>query len=104
MLRSITITALIMIGLFASGRAAGVTEPFLIRHVVLAGASGPAYYSVLEQGYRFVGGLSQANGTIGSAQIAAVDGGDAEGELSMSSLEETTEPALTGAEGDSTTR
>ena len=58
MLRSILIAAIITTGLAATIGAAGTAEPLVIRPVVLAGGSGPAYYSVIEQGYRLVGGLA----------------------------------------------
>ncbi|UIJ72292.1 hypothetical protein [Aurantimonas sp. HBX-1] len=52
MLRSSVIAAT----LIYSCLPAGHQEPLLVRTVTLGGVTGPAYYSRLEQGYRFVGG------------------------------------------------
>ena len=88
MLRSMTITALILAGLFATGPAAGLSEPLLIRSVVLAGASGPAYYSVIEQGYRFLGGPGNAGKAVATVDHATAGRGRSNGEIALSSLDD----------------
>ena len=52
MLRSSVIAAALIYSCLPAGEA----EPLLIRTVTLGGVTGAAYYSGLEQGYRFVGG------------------------------------------------
>jgi hypothetical protein len=62
MLRSSVIAAT----LIYSSLPAGNADPLLIRTVTLGGVTGPAYYSRLEQGYRFVGGRSDRSSDDGA--------------------------------------
>ena len=87
MLRSIQIAALILLGLFATGRAAGVSEPLLIRSVVLSGTSGPAYYSVIEQGYRFINGVATVRNPGTPSRYAEADGGRPNDPIDVLSLD-----------------
>ncbi|MEX6508117.1 hypothetical protein [Jiella sp. M17.18] len=52
MLRSLVIAAALLV----SAGPVGSRQPLTIRTVTMAGLTGPAYYSAVEQGYRFVGG------------------------------------------------
>ena len=73
MLRSLVIAAAVLL----SAMPAGIADPLLIRVVTMAGATGPAYYSTVEQGYRFVGG-----------SMATADAGRAAASVEMSSLDD----------------
>ncbi|MBB4003321.1 hypothetical protein [Aurantimonas endophytica] len=85
MLRSSVIAAT----LIYSCLPAGNTEPLLVRTVTLGGVTGAAYYSRLEQGYRFVGGRPPVD-AIPSEPIA----------LSSLETEETPEDAVPGMEAE----
>ena len=87
MLRSIQIAAFLLVGLFATGRAAGVSEPMLIRSVVLSGATGSAYYSVIEQGYRFINGVATARSPGAPSHYAEGDAGRSNAPIDVSSLD-----------------
>lgn len=88
MLRSFVIAALTVVGLFATERVAGVSEPLLIRSVILSGHSGPAYYSVIEQGYRFVGDRAKAPISVASSRGAVMPATSVRREIAISSLEQ----------------
>lgn len=84
MLRSSVIAAT----LIYSCLPAGDSEPLLVRTVTLGGVTGAAYYSSLEQGYRFIGGRPE---------------GFSDGQpIALSSLEPavSAEDAITGMEAD----
>lgn len=69
MLRSILIAA----GILASTMPLGPSQPVMIRSVTIGEASGPAYYSLIEQGYRFVGGSGESredSGLLASVELA----------------------------------
>ncbi|MCB8839135.1 hypothetical protein [Aurantimonas sp. VKM B-3413] len=71
MLRSLVIAAAVL----SLAVPAGTAEPLLIRVVTMAGATGPAYYSAVEQGYRFIGGSMATAGAVeaGSVEMSALD-------------------------------
>ena len=70
MLRSSVIAATLIYSCLPAGNA----EPLLIRTVTLGGVTGAAYYSGLEQGYRFVGGRpAQSVDDDASIAVTALD-------------------------------
>ena len=56
MLRSVLIAA----GVITYAMPVGNTETLTTRVVTIDGVTGPAYYSAIENGYRFVGGRDLA--------------------------------------------
>ncbi|MEC5322707.1 MULTISPECIES: hypothetical protein [unclassified Aurantimonas] len=67
MLRSFVIAAVLL----AWTGSAGSGDPVMIRTVTMNGIVGTAYYSTVEQGYRFIGG-SPRNGLVAADAPIAV--------------------------------
>ena len=92
MLRSSLIAATLLC--FAA--PAGTAEPMVLRTVTLGKATGPAYYSIVEQGYRFVAALPAAvpTGEEKPVAVSALESGDGSSEVASAAPDRTTETSV----------
>ena len=54
---------------------AGESQPLIVRVVTIGDETGPAYYSLVEQGYRFVSGEPSAPPMVADAGTPSTEGG-----------------------------